>query len=98
MKTLKALFAFILIFLVVAISLALSSHNTQLIKLNFIIAEKTLVFSQVLAIFFFVGVVLSSLAWWWLLAKSKLKNFQQKRKIDSLTQENERLRIQLKDQ
>lgn len=83
--------------LLAVIALVISSQNDALIQLNFIVAEQQFVLSQALSIFFIVGVMAASLAWWLFLAKSKLKSYQQQRKISQLQIENERLRIQLKD-
>ncbi len=98
MKTILYTLGTIVVLFIFVIALIISSQNNSTIELNYILAKQSLVFSQALAIFFFIGFVLSSLCWWFFLSRAKLACYQEQRKVDKLSKENEFLRIQLKDQ
>ncbi|WP_157964676.1 lipopolysaccharide assembly protein LapA domain-containing protein [Algibacillus agarilyticus] len=97
MKKLVTFFTLAAAILVSVCVLIISSQNAQLVSLNYILAKQNLVLSQVLSLFFFIGFVAASVGWWILLTKANFKLFQNKRKLTKLQNENEQLRIQLKD-
>lgn len=91
------------LYLLVAIVLAgvlllLSSYNTSQIELNYLLAVKSMPLAVALALFLFVGVMLSSIVW--AIYAFKLRYQLQKRnwKINKLNREIEMLRLQIKDQ
>ncbi|NTS77946.1 DUF1049 domain-containing protein [Catenovulum sp. SM1970] len=94
----KKIIYFLVVVSFAVFALVLSSQNDQSITLNYILAKQDLILSQALAVFFIAGVILASLAWWVFLSRAKFKSIQQNKKIKQLIQENDYLRIQLKDQ
>ncbi|WAJ71430.1 LapA family protein [Catenovulum adriaticum] len=94
MKT--ALYLIILL-AVAGILLLLSSYNTDVVQLNYLLAVQSMPLSVVLAIFLFIGFALGCFAWGYYLLKMRIQLQKRNWKINKLNQEIELLRLQLKD-
>jgi len=94
---LKTALSLILLLIIAGILLLISSYNTEIVELNYLLAVQSMPLSMVLAIFLFIGFALSTIAWGYYLIKLRLKLQQRNWKINKLNQEIELLRLQLKD-
>ncbi|MCU4674492.1 LapA family protein [Catenovulum sp. 2E275] len=93
----KTAISIILLIIIAGILLLISSYNTEIVQLNYLLAVQSMPLSMVLAIFLFTGFALSTIAWGYYLLKLRFNLQQRNWKINKLNQEIELLRLQLKD-
>lgn len=89
---------YLLLLAIVLLGSTFATLNLQSVTVNYYVAQRTMPLALVLTLSFLSGCILGLLIGFWMLLKSKVKNFRARQRLNMIEKELENLRtIPLRD-